>query len=57
MRALYIDAAEKAAVRTVEAPQPKTGEVLINVEYVGICGSDLHYFYEGTNGSSPSVSR
>lgn len=23
-------------------PVPKAGEVLVKVEYVGICGSDLH---------------
>ncbi|WP_147106497.1 zinc-binding dehydrogenase [Nesterenkonia populi] len=50
MRALYIESAEQAAVRIVEVPQPAAGQVLIDVEYVGICGSDLHYFYEGANG-------
>ena len=25
-------------------PQPKDDEVLVKVEYVGICGSDLHYY-------------
>ena len=31
-------------------PQPKDDEVLVKVEYVGICGSDLHYFEMGRIG-------
>jgi len=31
-------------------PQPKAGEVLVKVEYVGICGSDLHYYEAGAIG-------
>ncbi len=25
-------------------PKPKPDEVLVKLEYVGICGSDVHYF-------------
>ena len=31
-------------------PVPKAGEVLVKVEYVGICGSDLHYYESGRIG-------
>lgn len=31
-------------------PQPKDNEVQIQVEYVGICGSDLHYYEAGRIG-------
>ena len=31
-------------------PQPKDDEVLVKVEYVGICGSDLHYYESGRIG-------
>jgi len=31
-------------------PAPAAGEVLVKVEYVGICGSDLHYFESGRIG-------
>ena len=27
-----------------EIPKPKDDEVLVKVEYVGVCGSDLHYY-------------
>lgn len=32
-------------------PQPKEDEVLVKVEYVGICGSDLHYYEHGRIGN------
>lgn len=51
MHALFIDAARVAAVREVAAPEPAPDEVRIRVDYVGICGSDLHYYYEGANGA------
>ena len=37
----------------VEMPllEPAADEVRVKVAYVGICGSDLHYYFEGANGS------
>ncbi len=32
------------------APAPSPGEVLLKMAYVGICGSDLHYFRQGAIG-------
>ena len=32
-------------------PTPKNNEVLVKLEYVGICGSDLHYYETGAIGS------
>lgn len=32
-------------------PVPKDGEVLVKIEYVGICGSDLHYYEAGRIGN------
>ncbi len=31
-------------------PKPKADEVLVKVEYVGVCGSDLHYYEHGRIG-------
>lgn len=28
-------------------PVPNENEVLVKIEYVGICGSDLHYYEKG----------
>ena len=36
-----------------DIPVPKADEVLIRVEYVGVCGSDLHYYENG--GSGPNI--
>ncbi|MDR1036912.1 MAG: NAD(P)-dependent alcohol dehydrogenase [Deltaproteobacteria bacterium] len=33
-----------------DVPEPGQGEVLVKVERVGVCGSDLHYFTEGRIG-------
>lgn len=33
-----------------EIPIPKEDEVLVKVEYVGVCGSDLHYYENGRIG-------
>lgn len=51
MRSLLIEKARTAEVRDVAVPEPGEGQVRLRVEYVGICGSDLHYFYEGANGA------
>ena len=34
-------------------PTPGRGEVLVRVEAVGVCGSDLHWFEEGSIGGVP----
>ena len=42
---------KKVRIEEREKPVPKEGEVLVKVEYVGICGSDLHYYESGRIGS------
>ena len=39
-------------LRIEEAPIPEIGddEVLVKLDYVGICGSDLHYYESGAIG-------
>ncbi len=51
MKSLLIEKANTAVVRDVEVPEPGAGQVRLRVEYVGICGSDLHYYFEGANGA------
>ncbi|MTE22814.1 L-idonate 5-dehydrogenase [Microbacterium sp. ZXX196] len=50
MRTVWIDGKDQIAVREGEAPETGDGEVRIRVQRVGICGSDLHYFFHGANG-------
>ncbi|MCD8370967.1 MAG: NAD(P)-dependent alcohol dehydrogenase [Clostridiales bacterium] len=40
----------KVEIQQREVPQPAPGEVLVKTEYVGICGSDLHYYESGRIG-------
>ena len=42
MRAALIGADRALTVTDIERPVPAVGEVLIDVRYCGICGSDLH---------------
>ena len=51
MKAAFILEKEVIEVRDVPTPEPGEGEVRIRVDYVGVCGSDLHYYYEGANGA------
>ncbi|MEV8266035.1 zinc-binding dehydrogenase [Microbacterium sp. NPDC076911] len=51
MRAAYIEATQKLVVRETVSPQPGPEQVRVRVEYVGICGSDLHYYFTGANGA------
>ena len=36
-----------------EIPKPAANEVLVRVEYVGVCGSDIHYYENG--GIGPNI--
>lgn len=40
----------KMEYTTRDIPVPKDDEALVKVEYVGICGSDLHYYESGAIG-------
>lgn len=51
MKTVQIDAALVLTERDVPTPEPADGEVRIRVDFVGICGSDLHYYFEGANGA------
>ncbi|HIY65874.1 MAG TPA: alcohol dehydrogenase catalytic domain-containing protein, partial [Candidatus Agrococcus pullicola] len=51
MRAAFITEKESIEIREVETPEPGPDQVRVRVDYVGICGSDLHYYYEGANGA------
>ncbi|MDQ0727458.1 L-idonate 5-dehydrogenase [Microbacterium sp. W4I20] len=50
MKALAIHGKEDIRWEDREVPAPGDGEVRLRVNYVGICGSDLHYYFHGANG-------
>jgi len=49
-RAAYMTGLNKMEIREIEVPVPKEKEVLVKLEYVGICGSDVHYLEYGKIG-------
>src|SRR5512139_4145747 len=51
MLACRIHAKEDLRVEPADVPEPGPGEVLLRLGAGGICGSDLHYYFEGRNGS------
>ena len=51
MKALSIHAAGDMRLEDVPEVEPGEGQVRLKVAYVGICGSDLHYYYDGANGA------
>ena len=50
MKVAVMTAIGKIELEERPIPQPKAGEVLVKLEYVGVCGSDLHYFESGAIG-------
>ncbi len=51
MKSLRILGKLDTEIVDVEIPKPNENQVRIKVAYVGICGSDLHYYFEGANGA------
>ena len=50
MRAVRIHAKQDMRTEQVPSPEPGADEVRLRVSYVGICGSDLHYYADGAAG-------
>ena len=49
-RGAFMTDLDKMEIRDIPMPTPKEKEVLVELEYVGICGSDVHYFHDGRCG-------
>lgn len=50
MKVAVMEGIGKMGFEEREIPKPKDNEVLVKLEYVGICGSDLHYYETGAIG-------
>ena len=50
MRQLAIHGKADLREESVPTPEPGAGQVRLRMAYAGICGSDLHYFFNGANG-------
>jgi len=51
MRAIRIHGKDDMRVEDVPTPEAGPGQVRLRMAWAGVCGSDLHYFYEGANGA------
>ena len=49
-KAAFMQGLDNIVIKEVPIPQPAAGEVLVRLEYVGICGSDVHYYHSGACG-------
>ena len=46
-RGAFMQGLNKMIVKEIEMPSAGHGQVVVKMEYVGICGSDVHYFHSG----------
>ena len=46
-RATYMTAVKKMEIREIPLPEARPDEIVLKVEYVGVCGSDTHFFESG----------
>lgn len=52
-RAAYMTAVREMELRVIEMPAAGPGEVVLRTEYVGVCGSDVHFFASGQRRGKP----
>ena len=49
-KAAYMSGLDNMVIREVPVPEVGEKQVLVQLEYVGICGSDVHYYHHGVCG-------
>jgi L-iditol 2-dehydrogenase len=49
--AFFMTGLNQMEMREVPMPEAKAGEAVVQIEYVGICGSDVHYYQAGRIGN------
>ncbi len=55
MKAVWYDAAASYRIADVDTPTPEAGEVLLKVDQVGVCGTDLHIHHGDFNAVFPLI--
>ena len=51
MKAAVMRGLDNMVIKEVDRPSARPGNVVVALEYVGICGSDVHYYHSGKCGS------
>ena len=49
-KAAFMHGLDNIEIKEIEIPSIDNNSVLVKIEYVGICGSDVHYFHNGVCG-------
>ena len=52
-RAAWLTRKGRIELNTIDMPVPDDDEVVVRVEYVGICGSDMHFYETGNYAKGP----
>lgn len=50
-KAAFMRGVDNMIIKEIPIPEPEADQVLVQLEYVGICGSDVHYYHSGRCGS------
>lgn len=50
MKAMITTGIQKMEMKEAMRPKPEPGQVLVKIEYCGICGSDVHFYKDGRIG-------
>ncbi|MCR5785963.1 MAG: NAD(P)-dependent alcohol dehydrogenase [Eubacterium sp.] len=47
----FMRGTDKMIIKEIDKPTAGPGKVVVEIEYVGICGSDVHYYHSGKVGA------
>ena len=50
-RGAFMRGLDNMIIKEIDMPSADPGKVVVSLEYVGICGSDVHYYHSGKCGS------
>lgn len=51
MKGAFMSGLDNMVIKEIPKPKANQGKVVVSVEYVGICGSDVHYYHNGRVGA------
>ena len=51
MKAAYMRGLDNMIIKEIDKPTAGPGKVVVSIEYIGICGSDVHYYHSGRVGA------